>query len=185
MAKHRSPEAQRFEEYLERLSAAVGHADRREPLRAYISGLLLPGECKSVEPMATKLDPTHVRARHQSMHHFVAQGPWSERELLQVARDYALAQLERHAPVAGIPKKGSLSVGVGHQYCGALGKAANCQVAVTVSLVNASLSVPSGFRLYLPEKWSADQQRCRDAGVPAEVKFQTKWQMALEQVTRC
>lgn len=189
MSKHRSPEAQRFEEYLERLSVAVGHADRREPLRAYVSGLLLPGERKSVEPMAAKLDPGHVRARHQSMHHFVAQAPWSERELLRVARDYVLAQLERHAPVAawvvddtGIPKKGSLSAGVAHQYCGALGKTANCQVAVTVSLANAMLSVPYGLRLYLPEKWSADQQRCRDAGVPVEVMFQTKWQMALEQI---
>src|SRR5215475_9223995 len=108
------PEAERFEAYLERLSAAVGHADRREPLRAYLTGLLLPGERKSVEPMAAKLDPLHVRARHQSMHHFVSTAPWSEDDLLRVARDYGLAQLERHAPVAawvvddtGIPKKGS------------------------------------------------------------------------------
>ena len=189
MAKPPLPEAERLEGYLERLSAAVGHADRREPLRAYLTGLLLPGERKSVEPMAAKWDPLHVQARHQSLHHFVAQAPWSEVELLRVARDYALVGFERHAPIAawviddtGIPKKGSHSVGVSHQYCGALGKSANCQVAVTVSLVNASLSVPAGFRLYLPQGWAQDPQRRRTAGVPEEVKFQTKGSIALAQI---
>jgi SRSO17 transposase len=90
MPNHQLSEAKRFEAYLEKMSMAVGHADRREPLRAYLSGLLLPGERKSVEPMAAKLDPLHVQARHQSLHHFVAQAPWSEQDLLRVARDYAL-----------------------------------------------------------------------------------------------
>jgi SRSO17 transposase len=114
MPTAKSPEAERFEAYLERLSLAVGHADRREPLRAYLTGLLLPGERKSVEPMAAKLDPLRVRACHQSLHHFVATAPWSESELLRVARDYALSAFERHAPIGawviddtGIPKKGS------------------------------------------------------------------------------
>ena len=189
MPTAKSPEAERFEAYLERLSLAVGHADRREPLRAYLTGLLLPGERKSVEPMAAKLDPLRVRARHQSMHHFVATAPWSELELLRVARDYALSVFERHAPIGawviddtGIPKKGSHSVGVSHQYCGVLGKSANCQVAVTVSLVNALMSVPAGFRLYLPEGWAQDPRRRQVAGVPAEVKFQTKGALALAQI---
>jgi SRSO17 transposase len=189
MPTAKSPEAERFEAYLERLSLAVGHADRREPLRAYLTGLLLPGERKSVEPMAAKLDPLRVRARHQSLHHFVATAPWSESELLRVARDYALSAFERHAPIGawviddtGIPKKGSHSVGVSHQYCGVLGKSANCQVAVTVSLVNALLSVPAGFRLYLPEGWAQDPQRRQVAGVPDEVKFQTKGALALAQI---
>ena len=189
MSSHKSPEAERFETYLEKLSLAVGHADRREPLRAYLSGLLLPGERKSVEPMAAKWDPLHVQARHQSLHHFVAKAPWPGRGLLQVARDYALAGFERHAPIAawviddtGFPKKGSHSVGVAHQYCGVLGKSANCQVAVTVSLVNAVLSVPAAFRLYLPESWAQDLKRRRAAGVPNEVKFQTKGAIALGQI---
>lgn len=189
MPTAKSPEAERFEAYLERLSLAVGHADRREPLRAYLTGLLLPGERKSVEPMAAKLDPLHVRARHQSLHHFVATAPWSELDLLRVARDYALSVFERHAPIGawvvddtGIPKKGSHSVGVSHQYCGVLGKSANCQVAVTVSLVNALLSVPTGFRLYLPEGWAQDPQRRQAAGVPDEVEFQTKGALALVQI---
>jgi SRSO17 transposase len=189
MPSHQAPEAKRFDAYLERMSRAVGHADRREPLRAYLSGLLLPGERKSVEPMAAKLDPLHVQARHQSLHHFVSQAPWSERELLRVARDYALAAFERHAPVAAwvvddtaIPKKGSHSVGVTHQYCGVLGKSANCQVAVTVSLVNAVLSVPGGFRLYLSKEWAQDRERRQAAGVPPEVEFQTKGTIALAEI---
>jgi SRSO17 transposase len=107
-----------------------------------------------------------VRARHQSLHHFVAEAPWSELAVLDVAREYGLTALERHGPIAAwviddtsVPKKGSLSVGVAHQYCGALGKSANCQVAVTVSLVNATMSIPAGFRLYLPESWTQDTER--------------------------
>jgi SRSO17 transposase len=139
--------------------------------------------------MAAKLDPLHVQARHQSLHHFVSQAPWPERDLLRVARDYALAAFERHAPVAAwvvddtaMPKKGTHSVGVAHQYCGVLGKSANCQVAVTVSLVNAVLSVPAGFRLYLPKEWTQDRERRRAAGVPPEVEFQTKGMIALAEV---
>jgi SRSO17 transposase len=179
----------RFEEFLERLAEKIGHADRRWPLQAYLTGLLLPGERKSVEPMAAKVDPRHVSSVHQSMHHFVASAPWDERTVLAVARDYALAQLERHAPVAAwvidetsIPKKGDHSAGVAWQYCGVLGKRANCQVAVSVSLTNKTMSVPAGWRLYLPEKWAEDRERRAHAGIPDEVVFRTKWQIALEEI---
>ena len=185
----RAEAAERLEGYLERLGAAIGHADRREPLRAYVTGLLLPGERKSVEPMAARIDPRHVRARHQSMHHLVASAPWDARAVLRRARDYALEPLERHAPVGawvsddtGMPKKGRKSVGVARQYCGPLGKQDNCQVAVTVSLVNAVMSVPAAYRLYLPEAWAKDRRRCGAAGIPKEVKFQKKWEIALEQI---
>jgi SRSO17 transposase len=181
----------RFDAYVKRLTAALGHADRIEPLRAYVTGLLLPGERKSVEPMAAKVDPRKVSARHQSMHHFVAAAPWDEQTLLAVARDYALEQLERHAPVAawliddtGIPKKGTHSVGVARQYCGALGKQDNCQVSVTVSLANSTMSVPCAYRLYLPEVWARDRERRRVAGVPREVTFATKREIALVEVDR-
>jgi len=181
----------RFQEYVSRLFEAVGHADRREPLRAYIAGLLLPGERKSVEPMAARIDPRHVESRHQSMHHFVADAPWDEHAVIRVARDWAVEQFERHGPVeawvvddTGIPKKGKHSVGVARQYCGVLGKQDNCQVAVTVSLVNEVMSVPAAHRLYLPETWANDRTRRKVARVPAEVEFQTKWQIARDEIAR-
>jgi SRSO17 transposase len=189
MARRPAEEAERFEEYLELLSEAIGHADRAGPLRAYLTGLLLAGERKSVEPMAAKVDPRHVSKRHQSMHHFVANAPWDERAVIAVAREYALAQLERHGAVAawvvddsGFPKKGTHSVGVARQYCGPMGKQDNCQVAVTLSLVNSSMSVPCAYRLYLPEAWAKDRGRRRAAAIPEAIGFQTKPELALAQV---
>jgi SRSO17 transposase len=181
--------AARLEAYLDRLGAAVGHADRAGPLRAYVTGLLLPGARKSVEPMAAVVDPRHASARHQSMHHFVARAPWEAEDVLAVGRDLALAALERHAPVAAwiiddtsFPKKGDHSVGVARQYSGIRGKTDNCQVAVTLSLANATMSVPCAVRLYLPRPWAEDLPRRRAADVPDDVVFLEKWRIALAQV---
>jgi len=160
-------------------------------MRAYLMGLLMPGERKSVEPMATKVDPRRVRSRHQSMHHFVADAPWGENEMIAAAREYVLPQMERHAPVGawvvddtGMPKKGTHSVGVTRQYCGAVGKQENCQVTVSVSMANEVMSIPTAYRLYLPETWAKDRRRCKEAGVPPEVKFKTKWKIAIEEIDR-
>jgi len=183
--------AQRFHAYVERLSTALGHRDRHGPLRAYITGLCLPGERKSIEPMAARVDPRHVRARHQSMHHFVANAAWDDVAVLRAVRETVLAALERHGPVAawviddtGMPKKGRHSVGVARQYCGVLGKQENCQVAVSVSVAHERASLPVAYRLYLPEAWAQDRRRRRGAGVPDALEFRTKWQIALEQVTQ-
>ena len=179
----------RFHDLLERLALALGHADRREPLRAYLTGLCLPGDRKSIEPMAARVDPRHVRARHQSMHHFVANAPWEATAILRVARDWVLEPMGRHGPVAAwivddtaFPKKGRHSVGVARQYCGVVGKQDNCQVAVSVSLANEAVSVPAAYRLYLPESWARDRRRRRAAGVPDDVEFAPKWQLALAQI---
>jgi SRSO17 transposase len=179
----------RFHDLLERLALALGHADRREPLRAYLTGLCLPGDRKSIEPMAARVDPRHVRARHQSMHHFVANAPWEATAILRVARDWVLEPMGRHGPVAAwivddtaFPKKGQHSVGVARQYCGVVGKQDNCQVAVSVSLANEAVSVPAAYRLYLPERWARDRRRRRAAGVPDDVEFAPKWQLALAQI---
>ena len=190
MAKKLATE-ERFVGYVARLGEVIGHADRREPLRAYMAGLLLPGERKSVEPMAAKVDPRNVESRHQSMHHFVADAPWDARDVISVARDWALEQFDRHGPIqawiiddTGIPKKGKHSVGVARQYCGVLGKQDNCQVAVSLSVANDILSVPVAYRLYLPEVWAKDKARRRIARVPEDIVFQTKWQIALNEIDR-
>ena len=188
-SKARDPREQRFGDYVQRLALALGHRDRHEPLRAYLTGLCLPGERKSIEPMAARVDPRHVRARHQSMHHLVANAPWEDAAMLGIARDVVLMEMDRHGPVAawlvddtGFPKKGQHSVGVAHQYCGALGKQANCQVAVTVTLANEAVSVPAAYQLYLPESWARDAKRRRVAKIPKTVTFRPKWQIALSQI---
>lgn len=189
MAKPADPSEQRFEKYLELFSVIVGHADRYAPLRAYLTGLCLGGERKSIEPMAARIDPRHVSSRHQSMHHFVANAGWDDAAVLRLARNTVLDAMERHGAVAGwivddtgIPKKGRHSVGVTRQYCGVLGKQDNCQVAVSLTLANEAVSVPAAYRLYLPESWANDSERRLTAGVPKDVRFQTKWQIALDMI---
>lgn len=179
----------RFEKYVERLASVLGHADRVAPFRSYTTGLLLPGDRKSVEPMAARLAPERVRAAHQSLHHLVAQAEWSDRAVLSKVYETVLPAIQRHGPIrawivddTGIPKKGSHSVGVVHQYCGNLGKQANCQVAVTLSIANAFASLPIAHRLYLPEEWASSKTRRTKAGVPRDIRFATKPQIALEQI---
>jgi SRSO17 transposase len=183
-----TPEA-RFDHYVELLTETLGHADRAEPLRAYTTGLMLPGDRKSVEPRAARLDPRNVRRKHQSMHHFVADAPWSDERVLTRIREFALPALREHGPIeawllddTGIPKKGTHSVGVARQYCGQLGKTENCQVAVSLSLAKEFASLPIAYQLYLPEEWTEEPRRCSKAGVPEEVTFRTKPQIALAQL---
>ena len=180
---------ERFGAYVERLGGGLGHADRRQPLRAYAIGLLLPGERKSVEPMAARVEPFRVGAAHQSLHHFVAKAAWDDTALLRAVRGYVLPALEERGPIrawivddTGLPKKGRLSVGVARQYCGQLGKQDSCQVAVTLSVANEAASLPIAYRLYLPEGWAEDPARRAMAGVPEEVVFRTKPAIALEQI---
>jgi SRSO17 transposase len=180
---------ERFEQYIELLTEVLGHADRAEPLHAYMTGLMLPGDRKSVEPMAARIDPRHVRQKHQSMHHFVADAPWSDEAVLETARSYALPAMLDQGPIrasivddTGLPKKGRHSVGVARQYCGQLGKTDNCQVAVSLSLATDFASLPIAYRLYLPEEWADDRARCAKAGVPEEVTFEAKPQIALDQI---
>ena len=179
----------RFEEYLEAIGSVLGHADRRAPMHAYCTGLLLPGQRKSVEPMAARVAPQRVQAAHQSLHHFVAKAEWSDEAILDVVRMHVLPLVERHGLVrhwiiddTGVPKKGKLSVGVARQYCGQLGKQDNCQVAVTLSVANEQASLPIAYRLYLPRAWTDDPDRRRTAGVPEAIGFETKPQIALSQV---
>jgi SRSO17 transposase len=179
----------RFAAYLDRLAQAAEHADRVEPLKSYCKGLLLPGERKSVEPMAARLAPDDVRQTHQSLHHLVADAAWSDEALLEQVRQSVLAEMEKNGPVlawivddTGFPKKGTHSVGVTRQYCGQVGKQENCRVAVSLSIATEHASLPVAWRLYLPEEWAEDEKRREKTGVPKEISFQTKPQIALEQI---
>ena len=179
----------RFAAYVEGLASVVGHADRSGPLRDYCTGLMLPGERKSVEPMAAKTAPARTAAQHQSLLHFVGVAPWSDEKVLAKVREMVLPAMKRHGPIeawiiddTAFPKQGTHSVGVHHQYCGQLGKQANCQVAVSLSIANHSASLPVAYRLYLPKDWAEDGTRRDKAGVPLDISFKTKPEIALEQI---
>jgi SRSO17 transposase len=183
------PQEKRFAGYIEGLANAAGHADRHTPLKNYCTGLLLEGERKSVEPMAARLAHDNVRRMHQSLHHLVADAPWSDEEMLAQVRQQVLPTMQKHGPVVAwivddtaFPKQGKHSVGVARQYCGQIGKQANCQAAVSLSVSTWSASLPIAWRLYLPEVWCEDAERCERAGVPEGVAFQTKPEIALEQI---
>src|SRR3954453_23694115 len=179
----------RFAAYVEGLSSVLGHADRIGPLRDYCTGLILPGERKSVEPMAAKTAPARTAAQHQSLLHFVGVATWSDEAVLAKVREMVLPVLEKSGPIeawiiddTSFPKQGKHSVGVHHQYCGQLGKQANCQVAVSLSIANHAASLPVAYRLYLPQEWTKDRARRKKAGVPKQTKFKTKPEIALEQI---
>src|SRR3954467_8916437 len=188
MASHESSGV-RFAAYVAALVDVIGHADRATPLRDYCTGLLMPAARKRVEPIAAVTAPARVGAQHQSLLHFVGQAPWSDAAVLTKVRDLVLPTLEGTGPIeawiiddTGFPKKGRHSVGVARQYCGQLGKQDNCQVAVTLSLANRTASLPVAYRLYLPQEWADDPARRKTAGVPEEITFQTKPEIALDQL---
>src|ERR1700754_1664100 len=179
----------RFTCYVEGLVSVIGHADRNGPLRDYCVGLMLPCERKSVEPMAARTAPARTSAQHQKLLHFVGVAAWSDDRVLAKVREMVLPAIERQGAIeawliddTGFPKKGEHSVGVAQQYCGQLGKQDNCQVAVSLSAANDHASLPLAYRLYLPHEWADDPARRAQAGVPDDVAFQTKPQIALDQL---
>ncbi len=181
--------AERFEAFVASVATVLGHADRVKPLRDYCTGLLIPAERKSVEPMAAVTAPARAAAQHQSLLHFVGQSAWLDEAVLGKVLELTLPALERTGPVeawiiddTSFPKKGRHSVGVTRQYSGQLGKQDNCQVAVSLSIANAGASLPIAYRLYLPEDWATDPARRTKAGVPEETTFKTKPEIALDQI---
>jgi SRSO17 transposase len=159
-------------------------------MRDYCTGLLLPCARKSVEPIAAATAPERVGAQHQALLHFVAEGMWSDEVVLAKVRELVLPEIERRGAIkawiiddTSFPKHGAHSVGVTHQYCGQLGKQANCQAAVSLSIANSHASLPVAYRLYLPKSWAQDRKRRRKVGVPDEFAFQTKPKIALDQLT--
>src|SRR6202163_2930312 len=181
--------ADRFAAYVNEVTKVIGHADREGPFRDYCAGLLATAGRRSVEPMAAVTAPGHVSMQHQKLLHVVAESPWSDERVLAKVREQVVPSMTQRGPIevwiiddTGFPKKGTHSVGVHHQYCGQLGKQANCQVAVTLSIANHHASLPIAYRLYLPKVWAEDAARRKKAHVPEDIAFKTKPQIALEQI---
>src|SRR5215207_7221679 len=171
--------------FIETLTGGLGRPERRTAMGQYITGLLLDGERKSIEPIAARLvaRADQIQAMRQRLQQCVVVSPWDADVLF--AR---LAQmLDQDVPEitalivddTGFPKKGTHSVGVARQYSGTLGRTDNCQIATSLHLAGERGSGCIGMRLYLPESWTTDQDRCRAAGVPDSVTFAPKWQHAL------
>lgn len=175
----------RLEAWLEPFLAALPRAEQRRWAPLYLRGLLLPGERKSVEPMAARVAPGQV----QQLHHFVCASPWPHERLERVLAEQADRLLGGPDAVlvvddTALVKQGRHSVGVQRQYCGQLGKRANCQALVSLTLARGEVPIPVALRLFLPEGWAGDIARRRAAGVPDEVQGRAKWQIALDEIAR-
>ncbi len=174
----------RLSEYVESFASIFGRSERRHWCKVYMSGLILDGERKSVEPMATRIANGNIQALQQ----FVNQSPWGGDELIAELRRDMLRRFRMKSAIyvlddTALPKKGDASVGVSHQYCGALGKLANCQCIVSLQAAGPRAHFPLAARLYLPEAWASDPKRMKAAGVPAEyTTFKEKWRIALNLI---
>jgi SRSO17 transposase len=185
MHEHDPQWEQEFERWVQPFLAEFGHKGQRRWAPVYLRGLIAPGERKSVEPMARRQCP----GDKEQLHHFVATSKWDtcthERVLLEKA-DALVGGHDAHLIVddTALVKKGEHSVGVTHQYCGQLGKGANCQALVSLTLARDEMPVPVALRLYLPKEWVQDEVRRRKCGVPEDVVFRPKWQIALDEIAR-
>jgi SRSO17 transposase len=174
--------------YFESLTSEMGRPERRDAMRLYMTGLLLEGERKSIEPMAARLvgEPGEVQAMRQRLQQCVTVSTWAEKELFRRIAVKVEAEMPGVEALViddtGFAKKGEHSVGVARQYSGTLGRVDNCQVATSLHLAGEAGSACIGFRLYLPEEWANDRKRRRKAGVPEDIEFTPKWQMALSLV---
>ncbi|MBI2150833.1 MAG: IS701 family transposase [Acidobacteria bacterium] len=172
----------RLQDFLEELTEPMGRSERRHWARVYLEGLLLAGERKSIEPMAARVAGADVQALRQ----FVGQSPW---EVEEIERRLALKVVDLLSEPevwildeTAFPKAGEHSVGVARQYCGTLGKVANCQVAVSLHWSSAEASCPILWRLYLPKQWLEDTARAAEVKLPPGTSYHSKTELALEAI---
>jgi SRSO17 transposase len=175
----------RLDSWLAPFLDALGDKRRRQWAPLYILGLLLPGERKSMQPISARVAPDDG----EQVHHFVATSCWDTAPVEQVLCqkvDQMLGGQDAYLIVddTSLPKKGTESVGVSHQYCGALGKQANCQCLVSLTLARDDVPAPIGLRLFLPQSWTDDRARCERAKVPATIDYRPKWRIALDEIDR-
>jgi SRSO17 transposase len=173
----------RLEAFADDLFASLPRADQRARGGCYLRGLLLDGRRKSIEPMAERLGEVH----YQALHHFVAVSPWDWRPVRRRLAEVMTAALQPTAWAVddtGFPKDGEHSVGVQRQYCGTLGKRANCQLGVSVNAVTEHASCPLDWRLFVPERWDDAAMATRRAAcqLPKQVHHRPKWQLVVDML---
>lgn len=172
----------RLTRFLEEIIEPMGRSERRRWAQIYVQGLLLDGDRKSIEPMANRIAEADVQALRQ----FVGQSPWAVEEVQRRLAEKVVDLLSEPEvwiiDETSFPKAGEHSVGVARQYCGTLGKIANCQVAVSLHWSSAEASCPLSWRLYLPKQWIEDRKRAAQVKLPAGVVYQDKTELALELI---
>jgi SRSO17 transposase len=172
----------RLTAFLEDLLAPLGRKERRRWARVYVQGLLLDGDRKSIEPMASRIPDADVQALRQ----FVGQSPWAvdvvQQQLARKVVDLLSEPEVWILDETSFPKAGEHSVGVARQYCGALGKVANCQVAVTLHWSSAEASCPLSWRLYLPKAWIENAERAQEVKLPKDLTYRSQAELALELI---
>src|SRR5512135_2411394 len=153
--------------------------DQRAKGEQYVRGLLLEGRRKSIQPMAARLPD----GDEEGLQNFITDSPWDDVPVRRRLARRMTAEIDPEGWIVddtGLPKDGRFSPGVTHQYCGALGKTANCQVLVSVNAASDRASCPLQWRLFLPNSWDQDGERRRRARIPEELRHVPKWQLALE-----
>jgi len=178
-------------EYLDGLGAHLRDKRQRASFAMYALGLLSDGERKSMEPIAARAAgvPEHTHAVHERLIHFLASSPWSDQAVRDHAARHAVDAMQQHGPIhswvvddTGFLKQGKYSPGVQRQYTGSAGKTTNCQIGVSLLLATEHAHVATDFRLYIPESWAEDRERCRRAHIPEDVGYTPKWCLALGMI---
>lgn len=170
----------RLERFAGEVFEPIARRDSRGWGVEYLRGVMLDGRRKSIQPMAERLG-----VDHQGLSQFVNQSPWSYTQVRELVARRVAAELEPSVLIvddSGFPKQGRMSPGVAHQYCGALGKQAICQVGVSISLANETLGCPANWRLFLPDEWDTDKERREKCRIPDDVRHVPKWQLALDAI---
>ncbi len=181
----------RLSAYLDEIGALLRNKPQRALFAQYALGLLNDGERKSMEPMAARLgsDPHDVQKLHFRIQHFISSAHWNDGLIREYATKYAVAAMQEQSPIktwivddTGMLKQGKFSPGVQRQYTGTAGKTTNCQIAVSLLLSNNSAHVKADARLYIPESWTVDRERCRRAHIPDDIVYEPKWALALSMI---
>ena len=174
---------ERLKGFLDDILVTLGRSERRQWGDVYVRGLLAASGRKATASMATRVSDGNIQAMQQ----FIGQSPWQWEPLRKELAHRLVGALQ---PVAawivddtGFPKKGTHSVGVARQYSGTLGKVSNCQVAVSLHYATDDAAMPLDFALYLPEEWLEEERR-QEAGIPQDVIFHPKWELALTLIDR-